>query len=205
MKKTYTKKQIQEAIFYWQKQLNSGNYRKVVESIEYETVYERIGGELAERDDIPNYLKGYIREEVLQGYDDEDDDGEPYWDLNEYVEELLDTREIVVDLADGNTTDIPSRDLPLKVTFQQIVDYINEHVQSIGVIGVAIKFQSPMAFRPGQYIMQYYYVPGKFNNNKLRRETYNKGLNLIDLHDDGDPTEYNGYKNTVYTIAEYGK
>ena len=33
MKKQYTKKQIQEAIAYWEKQLAKGNYRKVNESI----------------------------------------------------------------------------------------------------------------------------------------------------------------------------
>lgn len=32
MKKKYTKKQIQEAISYWQKQLRTGNYKKVNES-----------------------------------------------------------------------------------------------------------------------------------------------------------------------------
>jgi hypothetical protein len=32
MKKTYTKKQIQEAISYWKKQLAEGNYRKINES-----------------------------------------------------------------------------------------------------------------------------------------------------------------------------
>lgn len=32
MKKQYTKKQIQEAIAYWQKQLDKGNYRKMNES-----------------------------------------------------------------------------------------------------------------------------------------------------------------------------
>ena len=32
MKKTYTKRQIQEAISYWQKQLKLGNYKKVNES-----------------------------------------------------------------------------------------------------------------------------------------------------------------------------
>ena len=32
MKKTYTKKQITEAIAYWQKQLKAGNYKKVNES-----------------------------------------------------------------------------------------------------------------------------------------------------------------------------
>ena len=34
MKKTYTKKQIQEAISYWKKQLAEGNYRKVNEAVE---------------------------------------------------------------------------------------------------------------------------------------------------------------------------
>ena len=33
MKKTYTKKQISEAIAYWKKQLAEGNYRKVNESV----------------------------------------------------------------------------------------------------------------------------------------------------------------------------
>ena len=32
MKKRYTKKQIQEAINYWEKQLKLGNYKKVNES-----------------------------------------------------------------------------------------------------------------------------------------------------------------------------
>ena len=32
MKKTYTKKQITEAIAYWKKQLAKGNYRKINES-----------------------------------------------------------------------------------------------------------------------------------------------------------------------------
>jgi len=32
MKKQYTKKQITEAIAYWQKQLREGNYKKVNES-----------------------------------------------------------------------------------------------------------------------------------------------------------------------------
>ena len=32
MKKRYTKKQIQEAINYWEKQLRTGNYKKVNES-----------------------------------------------------------------------------------------------------------------------------------------------------------------------------
>jgi len=35
VKKTYTKKQIQEAIAYWKKQLAKGNYRKVNEAFEY--------------------------------------------------------------------------------------------------------------------------------------------------------------------------
>ena len=33
MKKKYTKKQITEAIAYWEKQLRTGNYRKVHESM----------------------------------------------------------------------------------------------------------------------------------------------------------------------------
>ena len=32
MKKTYTRKQIQEAISYWKKQLAKGNYREVNEA-----------------------------------------------------------------------------------------------------------------------------------------------------------------------------
>ena len=34
MKKQYTKKQIQEAISYWEKQLAKGNYRMMNESAE---------------------------------------------------------------------------------------------------------------------------------------------------------------------------
>ena len=33
MKKTYTRKQIKEAISYWEKQLKTGNYRKVNEAV----------------------------------------------------------------------------------------------------------------------------------------------------------------------------
>ena len=40
MKKKYTKKQIQEAISYWQKQLITGNYKKVNES--YDDKYKRL-------------------------------------------------------------------------------------------------------------------------------------------------------------------
>ena len=36
MKKTYTKKQIQEAIAYWKKQLTEGNYRKTDKLLEDE-------------------------------------------------------------------------------------------------------------------------------------------------------------------------
>ena len=32
MKKTYTKRQIQEAISYWKRQLAKGNYRKIDEN-----------------------------------------------------------------------------------------------------------------------------------------------------------------------------
>ena len=35
MKKTYTRKQIKEAISYWEKQLKAGNYRKVNEAFDY--------------------------------------------------------------------------------------------------------------------------------------------------------------------------
>ena len=40
MKKIYTKKQICEAIAYWEKQLRSGNYKKINESDDgYKTVH----------------------------------------------------------------------------------------------------------------------------------------------------------------------
>lgn len=39
MKKKYTKRQIQESIKYWQKQLKSGNYKKINENI-HENEYE---------------------------------------------------------------------------------------------------------------------------------------------------------------------
>ena len=34
MKKQYTRKQITEAIAYWEKQLKAGNYKRVDESVE---------------------------------------------------------------------------------------------------------------------------------------------------------------------------
>ena len=60
MKKKYTKKQITEAIAYWEKQLRAGNYKKVVESdSQYKNLFGISGLQAAEIDsyyDCPKYL-----------------------------------------------------------------------------------------------------------------------------------------------------
>ena len=43
MKNKYTKKQIIEAIAYWQKQLDLGNYRKINEGSETKYVFPKNG------------------------------------------------------------------------------------------------------------------------------------------------------------------
>jgi len=53
----YTKRQIEEAVAYWEGQLRSESLRKANESLEYENLRDDVEGELASMDDIPNYLK----------------------------------------------------------------------------------------------------------------------------------------------------
>ena len=71
MKKTYTKKQIQEAIAYWQKQLAKGNYRKVNESSdENETSADKAIRAL----DAAGFYAEYIDDNTIQlSFDDKYD------------------------------------------------------------------------------------------------------------------------------------
>lgn len=55
MKKQYTKKQIQEAISYWEKQLEAGNYRKVNESIDYAIFQAEMPGGRTEEYDFGDH------------------------------------------------------------------------------------------------------------------------------------------------------
>lgn len=57
MKKKYTKKQIQEAIAYWKKQIKLGNYKKLNENINYEWCeYDDLDNELIERNSCRTYF-----------------------------------------------------------------------------------------------------------------------------------------------------
>ena len=74
MKKTYTKKQIQEAIAYWKKQLAKGNYRKVNEALQPDAGLEdydikvTVNGSPVECVFSPDYL-----DLVCQGLDNGED------------------------------------------------------------------------------------------------------------------------------------
>lgn len=52
MKKTYTKKQITEAIAYWQKQLREGNYKKLNESFSDDQILDADQLENLSQDDL---------------------------------------------------------------------------------------------------------------------------------------------------------
>ena len=119
--KIYTKKQLTEAISYWRKQLAKGNYRKVNESIESEGARDDVEAELAARNDIPNYLKAFIHNEVLE---DAGHDGGSWhdWDLAGFVQDLLEDRSVEVNNMiwnDGDNDDSTVtrlNGLPLKFT-----------------------------------------------------------------------------------------
>lgn len=49
MKKKYTRKQISEAIAYWEKQLKKGNYKKVNESFSFGKKYDHTDPELGDQ------------------------------------------------------------------------------------------------------------------------------------------------------------
>ena len=70
MKKTYTRKQIQEAISYWERQLAEGNYRKVNEEVGLESgrhVILKIGaiGRWHAFDENGNFIKAAESIETL--------------------------------------------------------------------------------------------------------------------------------------------
>lgn len=93
------------------------------ESIEFEGAVEDIQSELASRDDIPNYLKPYIKDQVLQ---DAGSDGVGYhdWDLDRFVEDLLEERDVGVmaiwNDGDDAEDDIEIKGLPLKFSFDDL-------------------------------------------------------------------------------------
>ena len=183
MKKAYTKKQIKEAIAYWEKQLKAGNYRKVNESLEYEGAEEDISSELEARDDIPNYLKPYIREQVLA---DVGHDGVGYhdWDLDQFAEDLKDEREILVTTrAGGPAINIPTAAVPLKVTPRQIEDYVNGRRQGGGILNVELRFDD---YGAGSFC----YSPDRLVAEDLEwcQETIEAGMTPMDMGPDGDAT-----------------
>ena len=65
------------------------------ESVEYEGACEDIGSELVARDDIPNYAKAYIRDEVLADVG-HDGIGWHDWDLDAFAKDILEERVITV-------------------------------------------------------------------------------------------------------------
>ena len=198
--KKYTRKQIQEAIAYWKKQLAKGNYKKVNESIEHEGASDDIGSELAARDDIPNYVKAYIRDEVLA---DAGHDGIGWhdWNLDEFVEDLLEERVITVTTFTGKNgpgINIPTHAVPLKVTPQQIIDYVHRVKPNAELLTVEIEFGGGAV----TYVAGF---AGEYDDDEWV-ETIAEGDQIpIDLGEDGDATRvYNQYKHRSLVIGPDG-
>ena len=76
MKKRYTKKQIQESIAYWKKQLKLGNYKKLNESLNDEELRNGPNGEYVW------YLDEFI------DYDDDDDPTNPFNTIESTVKNI---------------------------------------------------------------------------------------------------------------------
>lgn len=205
MKKTYTRKQIQEAISYWRKQLRTGNYRKIGESLESEGAREDIESELAGRNDIPNYLKRFIRDEVLA---DAGTDGVGWhdWNLDVFAEDLLRDRVVEVDYMiwdDGNSDDatatrIPNDRLPLKFGPEQVNAELRRMFpdrKGLFASGISISF-------PEDDLRFYWESSGCFDDPQWRQEILQGGAIPVELDDAGDAERL--YDGRIYTIDASG-
>ena len=87
MKKRYTKRQIQESIAYWQKQLRAKNYTQLDESISPGSKMYQIVWKFSNAEDNPEF-KLYTSKELAKKYAEEkmsdDDDGVGYH-IREYT------------------------------------------------------------------------------------------------------------------------
>ena len=101
MKKQYTRRQVQEAVRYWKAKL-----RRLDESLEYEGLREDLEGELSMRGDIPNYLKAYIHDVVLEnaGHDGMDWD----FEVQPFVNDFMRDRVMTLRRTDGRTVILPA-------------------------------------------------------------------------------------------------
>lgn len=204
--KIYTKKQLKEAISYWKKQLAKGNYRKVNESIESEGARDDIETELAARNDIPNYLKAFIHDEVLE---DAGHDGVGWhdWDLDGFVQDLLEDRIVEVDNMiwndgdDDDSTVTRLNGLPLKFTSFNVQETLQKMFPSRNGLfpsGLSIKFPS--------YDLAFYWAEGGcFDDPQWREEIAAEGITPIELDSRGDASSlYDGYNHRIYTISADG-
>lgn len=177
MKKTYTKKQIREAISYWE-----GKLRRMNES-EYDNVMEDVVNELAGRPDIPNYLKQYIKDSILE---DAGHDGVGWydWSIDEFVKSLEEERVIEVDVADdnGSVTDavqIRSK-LPLKFTrgdIDRIIAKTYPERPGVYAMSVSVKFD---------YVKYYAEFSGCFDDREWRDDICGNDYVALDLDEAGD-------------------
>ena len=199
MKKTYTNKQITEAIRYWKKQLKAGNYRKVNESLEYEALEKDLEGALAARNDIPNYIKAYIHDIIL---DNAGHDGIGYdYEFDGIVNDLKRERVITVMTqggANGPAVDIPTNAVPLKVTPDQIAAYVNKVRPGARPLLAEIEFDDEV----GTFV---YGFRGEFDDDEWRRNMVEGYETPIDLGADGDAARiYSQYRDRIYTVDSRG-
>ena len=199
MKKTYTKKQIQEAISYWKRQLAEGNYRRIGESLESEGAKDDIESELAARGDIPNYLKNRILELISDnaGYDGVEYDDEQ---VDIYVNEFKRERVITLTAVRGTRefeVNVPTAAVPLKVTPNQLLGYLAKQDSAATALHCDIKFD----FEVGPYR---FYYDEDFEDPGLRASLPDKYY-MLDLGEDGDAVQiYDPYAGGSYSVGSDG-
>ena len=86
MKKRYTKKQIQEAIAHWERQLEAGNYKKLNESLEdcntLDEVYDELNNIIEQDKDL--------RSKLAELYKVDNPGWKGKWDDDDYANWRLD-------------------------------------------------------------------------------------------------------------------
>ena len=201
MKKTYTKKQIQEAIAYWKKQLAKGNYRKVNEDMDgpHSQIRSDVQELLAGRNDIPNYLKNRILELISDnaGYDGIEYDDQQ---VNIYVNQFKRERVITLTAVKGGRkfeVNVPTATVPLKVTPNQLLGYLAKRDSAATALYCDIKFD----FEVGPYR---FYYDEDFNDPRLQASLPDKYY-MLDLGEDGDAVQiYDPYAGNSYYVGSDG-
>lgn len=146
--KKYTKKQIVEAISYWEKQIRLGNYKKINESYEsykLDDLRDLASQELFTYDNIPNYAKKFILDGVMEDvengvvnlnssgtkqYYDTDEDTYEEMDIDDssdksllkyiklYIPEFMDSRDVTVEYVRVTDNDNNEYYVPVKTKIE---------------------------------------------------------------------------------------